>query len=688
MPRKSRFNDEGKLRPAAIKDWKKKAAQAKEIILGHDGQVNKTRSPIETQWERNYKLYLGEETDAGYLTERRHALDTNIVLQQCETIVGFEMSMLFGAPQFFDITPRTGGDVDTARFRKQVLDYQLDANHFKRKVKVGVRNKTIIGTHVYKIGWTKTRPMTQTIRDKNGKPVIKKNSRVDMLDLHNPLIQDVRFDPFLDSEQFLDADIITERVELTGAEMLSRYDHKYVVPALEALEVDQKDKGGKKTGPYAIYPRREPNIPSPERAGSDKQQITSRPSSHIRHYKLTEAWMLFDLDDDGEAEPCKIMLLEDEHIIDMRQNPYWFNRHPYFKTEFLPVAGVGYARGAPEILEKYAQASRDMFNHVVDNANKIVNNAWITPVNSRITEKDLIWEPDKLFVTHTKVSDLVPVETPNIIRDGVQSLGMMIEMAKQTTGFTDTLMGEALGQRTSATEAANVSRVAQRRAVEYVKDDELIFIRPYLTTAMRMNEQLMDKQMFLRITGKDGAQKAEQYPGSMAGDYDVRVHGVSTMQDMMQARNMLAGFIMTAGRFPQNVSGLRLSALFKKQYEGFGFKDYEDVQAPEAMEVIPMKPEDENMLLLMGEKLSPTQFDNFEEHMAVHQQDLKVMQSEAGKIHVGLHEMLQERLAQNQGPGTGIGNTSPQSQPQNGGLAGALQGGGGGAGSLNEQGAQ
>lgn len=667
MPKFINRVPKGKIKSTNVKNRADKEADVLDIVVRHKSEVRSCRTALETSWGRWYEQYLNLKTDN--VRETSSNIDTGMILQHTETLTAFYDQMLFGLPDYFNFKPKTDNDVRAARLNKQILKHQLTAMEYRRKVGGGIRKTVLLGTQIYKQGWNISEPKTIVELSNKGQPTIKKNSTVDMLDISTPRLFDVFFDPKIDIDDFQFLDHISQ-IALISIDTLRRGEkagmYSSITEALAKVDAQSDADNGDETAPMVVPGNQ---ALSPERKGQDYMAFGNRPTSHIRKLMVTEAWLDYDLDDDGFSEPCRAVILEDSAVIHLEQNPYWFNAHPYLITRFLPIEGSAYGRGVADINESLALAGRDLLNRLMDNIDWIINNQWIASANARIRTDDMKGAPNKVYISRSTVNDLVPLITPNIINENVLAINLINEIGKQNVGATDTLQGRALGQRTSASEAQTVFNAAARRMTGQSTNFELNLTLPFLGRGIKLNQQFMDEKMFLRITGEEGAKLKDQFPSATVGDYDIEVVGATLMENRTALKSEMIGWyniLRTSNPQERATNMKKLEERIYNMIDPMGFKE---IALPGAIDPETIEPDKENVLLAQNQYIAPKIFENHDEHNAMHRAVPKVVETEAGRAHIGMHEILKEQAA-SMTSGIGQGSTSPQSI---GGLGQSLQ---------------
>lgn len=252
--------------------------------------------------------------------------------------------------------------------------------------------------------------------------------------------------------------------------------------------------------------------------------------------ELLEAWGDFPVTMGGKTHILKnyvVVVANRNRVIRCEPNPYLHGRAAWRLARLYTDPGEVYGRGDIEAVLGLQDGANKRFNQVID-ANEIaIDPMWVARENGVINLDDLRFMPGGIIEV-AQQGDLEPLSKVSMGSLGMEELGFVMAQLNQTTGAMQGFTTEAYQK--SATEVAATAQMGNARGMETIKHLEHTFIGPVLEDWVSLDQQLMDREIMVRVIS-DGAGMANDpvtgipyplgpqvlavAPDDIAGEFDI-----------------------------------------------------------------------------------------------------------------------------------------------------------------------
>lgn len=251
------------------------------------------------------------------------------------------------------------------------------------------------------------------------------------------------------------------------------------------------------------------------RSGVTEQEV-KRKRPHSR--TMQEIYARFDLYGTGDIVDCKIVLLG-SHILEVRQNPNFFQEPPYLAWHAIKTKNFFYGAGVMEPIEHMNIAANAMGNQMLDSIALQINH--ILGVNVAMLAQDVsslkispraIWpslgDPNEVF------KEFRPADSTPTALAGLQLLsGVMQDIA----GAPPVMQGKQSNKDgTTATEIQAVALGAAAGVRSMVRNIETSIMSPWIQRAWKLEQQ------FRALDKKEKVGLIPVSPQDVAGDFGLR----------------------------------------------------------------------------------------------------------------------------------------------------------------------
>ena len=377
-------------------------------------------------------------------------------------------------------------------------------------------------------------------------------------------------------------------------------------------------------------------------------------------HEVLEAWCNFDLDGDDIEEECVITIIDREFVVRCEPNPYDIQEKPYLWAAWEDIEGTSLGMGVPQLAEKSQIALNDFTNQIMDNITAILDCMKIVDDLSEIPDSQLKSRPNGIIRSKTGVEAvkfLPPAITAN---EGLKAVQMAKADIRSGTGATMSLQGLPARYGTTASEYQAQGTASARDVFAKVREIEDRIIKEFLRKAYSYDLQFMAREDFIRILGE----KATPLLGTIdnpilvreaiRGDYDFIPLGVTQLENKVISAQQQMNYFNLVAKIPPGI--IDIAKLAGKIWKKIG--DGENILLPQPTSVL-MTPQDENTLMLQGERPIVNPMENHIQHIAIHQQAILPPELEFIRMqHITAHQAFMNQMQSNGG------GLPPQEQPR------------------------
>lgn len=482
------------------------------------------RQPYKEKWDRFYRLYRSDLDDKSYPWQ------SNIfVPYSFSTVETVAPRMVSNRPQI-DVMPRDPNDVPYAKLMNTLIDFQWEEMEMDIILPDAVKEMLIYGTMVFKVYWQNEEKEVEQVVDVD--PSLPElgtvKDTVDMLD-ERPVIEAVDlYDFFFDPRgtTIEDCRWVAHRMYRTVdhlKEMQKQGIYKNINLVEHAQLVRMDDEKDQRRSTVGV------SIPDElEKMEGGKRVV-----------ELIEYW-----EDDRV-----VTVANREVVIRDEKNPYKHGEKPFIRVVDQSVPHEFYGIGELEPIETLQYELNNRRNQRLDNVTLALNRMWIIANSAGVDEDELV--SDAGGVVHTNdINGIQQLVMPDVTASSYKEETEVKADIQQTTGVSDFTRG--VGSDSLANDTATGISLIQEAGNSRFR----LKLRNIESGIQRMgrfmvslNEQFIQEEKVIRISGDEGIEWKSIRPDDMRGNFDVRVEVGSTLpsneavnkKQIMDAYQLFAG---------------------------------------------------------------------------------------------------------------------------------------------------
>lgn len=246
------------------------------------------------------------------------------------------------------------------------------------------------------------------------------------------------------------------------------------------------------------------------------------------------------------------------------ENPYAHGRVPWNLGQFGPAGDHTYAYG---ILEQNLGLQDDVnvrSNQIIDAHALALSQIWKYRDDGVIDPENLISAPGTMIQVQD-LENVKPIEFNDFTSSGMTEVAFVLDQFNRSTGAQLPMLEQKGGG--SATQSAITAQASQAKETEIAKHLEHTVLRPILEQWFALNQQLLDDDQVIRVSGDavtqgitdeatglqiepTGPLTIKISPEQIAGQFDVTPVGVSQMAATQQEAANLMQFLQFMSQGP------------------------------------------------------------------------------------------------------------------------------------------
>jgi hypothetical protein len=279
-----------------------------------------------------------------------------------------------------------------------------------------------------------------------------------------------------------------------------------------------------------------------------------------------------DIEVDGKLYQNHILVIGNRlEVLRFEPNPFLHGKPTWNMFVLHPEPNETYGRGILEPNMGLNDIIQVRVNQVID-----ANTLSVNPIFK--FKRDGVFDPENFvsaagaLIECADPNNIQPLVTPNTTVSSMQELGFILQQFNSNTGASDNFSQP--GQPVSATEASITASMANSSMAETIKHVEHTAVIPMLEMEMSLNQQLMDRETWIRIISDGEGQAADPKTGvpyqmgpapfkvtpeDIAGEYDIFPVGssaiVQNQQKVGQVIQMTTAFLQSP--LAEDINGQR-----------------------------------------------------------------------------------------------------------------------------------
>lgn len=403
----------------------------------------------------------------------------------------------------------------------------------------------------------------------------------------------------------------------------------------------------------------------PGRNNADKQAIDAAgikiDGAGQKTALVYETWTKLTIDKKTRIYRCYFAGVD--KILSVKRNPYWCDKLPIFSCAVEKVKGSFKGKSQVEPVCTFQYMANDAVNEGMDSAAYALLPIVMTDpeknprIGSMILSMAAIWETSPKDTQFAQMPQMWSAAFDIVSSARAQIMQSLSVNPSQITNQ------ETTKRRQNQAEVAQSQQVDILTTADAVIIIEQGILTPLMQFVMELDHQYRDVPMLVESHGRLGVQAAfeEVDPISHNVKHRIKWFGVEAARTAQQIQQQIAAANVLRGIPPQLYEGYKLDLVpiithmvenaFGPRLAPLVFKDITKEYG--------IDPEFENDVLMHGEDLPVSPFDNIQEHMKVHAKALHETNDPHGTIrrHIQAHQAAQimkmMQMAQGGQPGMG-----------------------------------
>lgn len=444
-------------------------------------RASEARNTHHERWKRYYDLYRcrskpdGEDSKANIFVPE--------VYTTIETLVPRLISNFLNTSKpIVQVIGREESDMANAKAAEQLLLYQFERMSLHVSLVTFYKQALLYGTSIGKVYWN--------YRQKSNGTVVSDEPAFDVINL---------FDFYVDPEAcgIDDARFCIHRSFLSFEELKEREESGIY------KNVDQL-KGS--------------NVWNGLSGSIDKGPDDVSDALNERDIEILEYW-----------ENDRVVTVAERSVI-LRDtpNPFHHGKKPFVQLIFVPVPFEFYGIGVVEPIEGLQLELNTKRNQRLDNVSLAINRMWLLQRGALDDLRQLHSRPGGVIVVND-LSGLQPLPSPDVTSSSYQEEEIIKNDMQNTSGVSDYIRGSHTPYRHTATEVKIKSDQSNTRFEFNFKLMAEMGLKKIAGMVIQLNQQFMDRERTVRVTGRNGMEFIRISPEEIAGNFDL-IPNVDPMQ--------------------------------------------------------------------------------------------------------------------------------------------------------------
>src|SRR5215510_6627467 len=383
---------------------------------------------------------------------------------------------------------------------------------------------------------------------------------------------------------------------------------------------------------------------------------------------IYEIWT--ELEVDGEMKLCQVFMAARDKVLMARRNPLWCDQCPLLSAPVKRIYGSFKGTSQVSPVRKIQYYATDVLNEMADSANYT-----LLPIIMR----DPVYITAPLTMAPAAIWDVPPngaqfAELPPIWQQGMEILQSLKAEIFQVLSVNPAMVTQATKKKMNQAEVSQEQQIDILNTSDSVRVIKDGILNPLVNLFMALDYQYRDKAMMVRAYG-DMGMKADmerippfelQHKTTFVWIGDEIIRSAQQVQQKIAFMNVLRQIPPQAMPHYQ----IDLEPILVDAVESI-YGPRISRQALKSMrELISMNPMEEDMLMQLGHYTPVRPMDNPQEHIPVHQKDLKMQGDPFGlkqahllEHQIALQMQMQPPPEQQGAPGAQQSGQGPGARP-------------------------
>jgi hypothetical protein len=312
-----------------------------------------------------------------------------------------------------------------------------------------------------------------------------------------------------------------------------------------------------------------------------------------------------------------VVMANGHTILRDAENPYNDKRKPFVSASCFPTLKEFYGQGLLAPIQYLQEELNTLRNIALDQGKLNLHGVWAVDESVTLSDADLAVFPGKTVSTEF-INGRPAIEQifQNQLPPDFERLESRTQKDIQSTlAINDYMIGAGSGSAGTASEAAmlNASAANRFRLQALIAQDEYVVEVADMFLARR--QQFLEESKVFRVLGEQGYEYPEIGPEEIAGRYDFTPIGSQAQPNKEVLRQQIIQLMAVAGGNPILAGMTNWPEVYKETWSLFDFRHPQRfVMAPPEKQLTQQQ---ENMIILQGEKVAVDPNEPHDQHMAV-----------------------------------------------------------------------
>lgn len=527
----------GMIDPTNYATNKKVAKRVEDRIINMLPRIRSERITLNSQWERYFRIWEGTHTIKYYDGEAD--LRIRMARKATDTFVAHTKASIWPEDALYEVN--SDSQPEKVEMIRDLIDHDIEQAELQRKLDLFLTTGFIYGWCCFKTFW-KVKSTTNWRRRRRGENILTVPETIQLYE--GPASEIV--DPFrlyfhpITARTIDDATIVFEDISVTASFL------KDMENAEVYMKVDRVFKDPMPDTKVAS-PIADMDAERDRRVENQGYTVTGMVREETDIHRLTEIYAAFDLYDNGRLIPCKITVVGD-HILEVRQNPFFEQRAPYHMWRVTDLIDNIYGQGMMSLIEDYQYGIDALINQSIDNVNFQLNP--IIYINEDLMDREQVKIRPRAVWSGTgsarEAFDII--RPPDSAQMGLQMAGVLIQMLENGVGTPPIQQGRVAKSGTTATEISQVAAGAAAIGTAQASKIQQDVMEPMMRTYYFLEEQFGSPSRHARIVNNFKQKLDQGGIQDLLGDYAIRWFvGSSEVLEQVQVRQFEGGTTATPG---------------------------------------------------------------------------------------------------------------------------------------------
>lgn len=488
-------------------------AKAKNLVLDVYKDSRTFYQDIRNRMDEYWRMSRGQP-----LTKKKKF---NRFIPYVPAAIDLVLPRLAGRLPVFEVTGRTQDDHEHSKTMNDLVKYFLDKVNFHDIELKAIKSMLVYGSALVQVGWDfKKMSVHEDVKEKTGEDtqVVKDQPMYTIVPIEN--VYPHRNKVHIQDEWPI---IIREEVSRRDLKNDPNIDNSSLSKVGEALADEE----------FFDQTNRRPS-----RDNSNSNPTDVKDNDVL--IKLTY-WGPFDIDGDGNDEECVITVVNGEAVVRLEQNPFWHQRKPFAKFDYVPDAEQFFSDSMVTQL-KDLQLELNELRNMRSEARKLA----LQP--AFLIDRGAGVDLDNFKMVPGATLGYDPTVSPNPIR-AIEVPDKLFSLDREETavkgdmqlrsGINDVVVGQedvgVAGGKTATGAAIAAEQVSLRFKTQAILIDQAI--KELGEQTIQNIQQYVDQDMAFKIAGDDGFEWRDYQAEIMRQfEFDFMVSPMSTFVEPKAAK--------------------------------------------------------------------------------------------------------------------------------------------------------